>query len=454
MSHFRSKRARLLLSLPLFALFGAACGNDHHGTSAAPTATPAGAPSRTPPATATVTRPAVATATHTFAPPPTGTATTAPSAAPSATPTASPSATPRLPTSAEILAPGPHGVGVTTIKYVDTSRPTMPNGTYAGTASRTLVTEIWYPLAAPAAPSETEQRDAPIDTAATPYPLIMYSHGYIENRTGGAYLARHLASYGYIVAAPDFPLSNGGAPGGPTINDVPEQPGDISFVIDQLLAPDTRFAGAIDAQRIGFTGLSLGGWTTFLAAYHPTLRDPRVRAAAPIAGPSCYFSHAYFADTDTPLLIVQGDLDALVPYTANSLVAYGNANPPKTLVTVHNGSHTGFSGLGALIPGDNPDDVGCTALLSALQKSPPDQEALLARLGGSAAGIDASPCVDPCTAPMPLPPSVPGTRQLQLAELSVFPFFEATLRGDAAMQRFLDQGLAAENPEILYQTKR
>ena len=46
------------------------------------------------------------------------------------------------------------------------------------------------------------------------------------------------------------------------------------------------FAGGIDRDRIGAMGLSLGGLTTTLVAFHPTLGDPRIRAAVSIAGPS------------------------------------------------------------------------------------------------------------------------------------------------------------------------
>jgi hypothetical protein len=33
-----------------------------------------------------------------------------------------------------------------TVTLVDSSRPTPPNGSYAGAPDRTLVTDIWYPV--------------------------------------------------------------------------------------------------------------------------------------------------------------------------------------------------------------------------------------------------------------------------------------------------------------------
>ncbi|MDX2168204.1 MAG: hypothetical protein SF182_14105 [Deltaproteobacteria bacterium] len=434
----------LLLLTALLCL--SACGDDGGGGAASPTTT------RTASAVPTPTATAVPSSTATAAPSPSPTIQPSPPA--TATPTASPTATPRLPTSAEVLAPGPYGVGVTTLTLVDRSRATMPNGTYAGTAARVLVTEVWYPAAPLPGAGLAAQRDAALLADGAPYPLVLYSHGYSDTRLSGGPLASHLASHGYLVAAVDFPLSNIGAPGGPTINDVPEQPRDVSFVLDQLLAPQSRFAAVADPDRIALTGLSLGGLTTFLAAYHPDLGDPRVRAAAPVAGLACYFTPAYFAASHLPLLILHGDRDALVPFDANARFAYANANPPKTLVTVHHGSHTGFSAAGAALPGDNPDDFGCAFLLQAFENSPPDIDAVLRRLGGVANGLDIAACEDPCTAPIPLPASVSSPRQLEIANLAVFPFFESVLRDDRAMRRFLDEGLAAENAELAVESQQ
>jgi predicted dienelactone hydrolase len=87
-----------------------------------------------------------------------------------------------------------------------------------------LVTEVWYPGSATGALLE----DGPL-------PLVVWSHGYASSRTAQAALGEHLASHGYVVAAPDFPLSTFTAPGGPTVADVASQPGDVRAVIDHLL---------------------------------------------------------------------------------------------------------------------------------------------------------------------------------------------------------------------------
>src|SRR5262249_45836361 len=90
-------------------------------------------------------------------------------------------------TSADVLKAGPYAVGVTTMTFVDTSRPTMANGSFPGAPSRTLVTEIWYPAAAVSDPSSPQQRDAALAQTGRPYPLVVYSHGFLSDRSGGTY---------------------------------------------------------------------------------------------------------------------------------------------------------------------------------------------------------------------------------------------------------------------------
>jgi hypothetical protein len=62
----------------------------------------------------------------------------------------------------------------------------------------------------------------------------------------------------------------------------------MSFLIDQLLLLDGQpgglFAGAIDADRIGASGHSFGGYTSFALATQPLVGPPpdtRVKAIFP-----------------------------------------------------------------------------------------------------------------------------------------------------------------------------
>ncbi len=350
---------------------------------------------------------------------------------------------------ADYLAAGSHGVGVHSFTFVDTSRATPANGSYAGAPTRTLVVEVWYPASAGSA-SDGAVTDAP--AARGPFPLVLHSHGFMDNRRGQSYLAEHLAGHGFVVAAPDYPLSNGGAPGGATIADTPEQPLDARFVIDNVLAQSadatSPIAGTVDATRIGASGLSLGGLTTLLAGFHPTLRDPRLRAALALAPPSCMLLAPFFATTRLPLAMVQGDADLLVPPEANTERAFPLTEPPSQLVLLRRGSHTAFAGLASLLdPTMNYDRLGCQALGNVSATS-------FAALGSADQGIsqDPSVCPMPCQG-TPMDPSLDATRQQDLTRAIGLAFFAANLQGDAEAQSFLTSRLAAENPEVASQSK-
>src|SRR5207249_4079999 len=128
------------------------------------------------------------------------------------------------------------------------------------------------------------------------------------SRGGELYYTAHLASRGFVVASIDFPLTRGGAPGGPELADFHNQPGDVRFVIDQLLRLSRRrgewLAGGVDRKRLGVTGLSLGGGTTLLVTYHRRLRHRRIRAALPVAPTGCFFGERFYRSTAGPTLLV------------------------------------------------------------------------------------------------------------------------------------------------------
>ena len=62
------------------------------------------------------------------------------------------------------------------------------------------------------------------------------------------------------------------------VGDYANQPGDISFVLTELLKGPLR--SHIDPTRIGAAGLSLGGDTTYNLIEDACCRDKRFRAAA------------------------------------------------------------------------------------------------------------------------------------------------------------------------------
>jgi fermentation-respiration switch protein FrsA (DUF1100 family) len=234
---------------------------------------------------------------------------------------------------------GPYAVGFHEYVFVDTSRPTPANGDVPAQSSRTLLTRVYYP--AEGAVADAETLDAPRLASEGAFPLIVFSHGLGAVAEVYRDLLHSWAEAGYVVAAPNFPLSNARAPGGPVAADYVNQPGDVSFVIDRMLDLGTAsgdFAGMIAADRIGTAGQSLGGFTTLGVAFNTCCLDPRIRAAAPMSAAAPEFPGVYFAGIHTPLLGVHGDADDTVPY-AKGLEYYGLANRPKAFVTVVGGDH-------------------------------------------------------------------------------------------------------------------
>jgi predicted dienelactone hydrolase len=349
-------------------------------------------------------------------------------------------------------------VGKQDFKLVDTSRPTAANGDIPKASERILKTTVWYP-ARRRSLERLHPGPAPLAEGACPCPLVTYSHGFMSFRSSGAYLAKYLASHGYVVTAANFPLTHFGTAGGPQFRDVLNQPADVSFLIDTLLAwsddPYSRFAAQIDRQRIGAVGLSLGGMTTTLLAFHPSLRDARVGAAVSIAGPSAMFDERFFVTAAVPFMMIAGDIDAMVDYSSNASSLQERA-PRATLVTLQGGSHTGFSGISALLLRwfKNPDSMGCWALRRGIDEQMVRKEQfadLITAMGGEAAGIRNVGGVLPCRGSS-LPRALRPQRQQALTKFAVFAFLQSEFHPDAAVRdeyaRVLNDALARENPEI------
>ena len=250
---------------------------------------------------------------------------------------------PAAPAGAAPADEGRYAVGVRTETFVDESRPTSANGTYPGAPDRTLVTTIWYP--AKGTPGVAEQPGAPAANGHR-YPLLVFAHGFTASGPAYGLLLRRIASAGFVVAAPTFPLSNGSAPGGPRLVDYVNQPADVSFVIDELLRLDAQrsspYAHLLRRQRIAAAGHSLGGVTT-IGLLNDCCIDRRIDAFIPMSGIEVPFPDGAFSyDRKAPLLLVHGEDDGTVPY-AGSLRVFDQARRPKYLLTLIDGPHVPFA---------------------------------------------------------------------------------------------------------------
>lgn len=243
-------------------------------------------------------------------------------------------------TCTDVRARAPFEAGVRTITFTKQSVANPAN-------QRDLATVIWYPTtpgAAPINPAYGAVVDAPLAAAGAPYPVLLFSHGSCGYPLQSIFLTALLASQGFVVIAPPHP--------GNTLNEFPtcgtpqaqvnsflERPQDMIFVLDQMLAanasPASPFFGALDPDRVGMSGHSFGGLTTYLVE----AIEPRVKVAIPMAA-----AVIGSQSMSVPSLSMLGVIDSVVNNVSIRNV-YAASEAPKLLVEIQNAGHYAFSGL-------------------------------------------------------------------------------------------------------------
>lgn len=300
-------------------------------------------------------------------------------------------ATPPAELYAELTGSGPHHVGfrIVTLTY------TLP----AGLGARSLPLHLWYPTAATAGEHPTyfgifadpeSILDAPLVPPPTPggYPVLVHSHGYMGFAGNSSAYMRHLASHGWVVAAPEHV--------GNTLGDTPtplpllvslQRPLDIGATLDWLAKTSggDALAGKVDMAHVGMSGHSFGTYTTWiiagaaidkaalqdgcakktwqdctpalLAEFQKPLGDKRVKTILALAGDGGGLVHNHGIDAvKIPVLQMNGTLD-----DAGETALYKDATAVDlSYVTVAGGCHQLY-GLGNVVMGA----PGCAALPNA-----------------------------------------------------------------------------------------
>ncbi len=242
--------------------------------------------------------------------------------------------------------------------------------------------EIWYP----AVPTDGELawdfglavRNAQLDPAEAPFPVVVFSHGHRAIRFQSAFWCDRLASHGYVVAAPDHTFN--------TVFDFDDsrtaevalnRPRDVSAVLDFLIDLNRDdgdpLGDRLAIEQAAVAGHSFGGWTAAAVAgwevqslplvdpqdleelgIEPPLdlSDDRFSAAISMtpAGPS-------FMGTDgldkigMPVLYFGGEWDGVCPPDEDVVPMFEHTPPPAHLVMVAEAGHYGFSNMCDLLPG-------------------------------------------------------------------------------------------------------
>jgi predicted dienelactone hydrolase len=220
-------------------------------------------------------------------------------------------------------------------------------------------------------------------------PLVVISPGFEANRTFLAYLARHLASHGLVVAAIEHPyVTNRAAI--PTdlerllpASEFVDRPKDISFLLDQLTEMNRQpgvLQGKFNTEQVSVIGHSLGGYTalalagaeldldelrqfcqnknplqrapadwlqcaaTRLSERRLNLRDRRiaqVMALNPVIGR--LFGDRGLRQVETPVLMLAASDDTLTPVLSHQLQPFTQLRQPKWLLTAIGGTHLSVS---------------------------------------------------------------------------------------------------------------
>jgi dienelactone hydrolase len=195
-------------------------------------------------------------------------------------------------------------------------------------------------MASTVLPLHDDARGRPLPTtvyvpqSATSAPLIVFAHGMYGHPRKFTRLFARWVDAGCVVAAPAFPHTNDENPPPYLIEDVANQPADVSFVLDELLA-----RGLGDARRVGVGGYSLGAETALAVGLHPRYADPRIRAVVAVAGGLFHPDFAADVLRPLPLLLIHGMEDTKKDRLREALKVYEAAQEPKELVTIEGAGH-------------------------------------------------------------------------------------------------------------------
>jgi predicted dienelactone hydrolase len=251
------------------------------------------------------------------------------------------------------------------------------------------------------------------------FPLVVFSHGYSGYRDQSSFLTSRLATWGFVVAAPDFLASDltallSGKTGTAASDeaDLAEQADTISLMGSENARHSSTLHNKIDLSKVAAVGHSLGGAVSEAAA----ASDARITTFIGLAGATV----GSFGQTSTgagskvpdkPGMLMVGTSDHVVG-AGTIASAYRAMVIPKRLITLTGAGHLVFADICQLAPGQG----GLLAAAAAIHLSVPASLVPLAS--------------DGCSAPdTPVTDEWPVVRQAVTAQLRWVFGFDATQAG-------------------------
>jgi fermentation-respiration switch protein FrsA (DUF1100 family) len=237
---------------------------------------------------------------------------------------------------------GPYRVGTRALTFVDDTRETPAFGDSPAQDTRTVVTELWYPAAGD--PDGAPLADAP--EADGPFPVIVFNHGQQGEPQQYAASFESWARAGYVVAAPQHPVSVRGGPGGQFGHDIEGELGDVPFVIASI---DEDLSDLADVDHLAVAGHSSGAVVAFGTAFNTCCHDDRVDAVLVQALVNVPLAGEYAPGLQgTPVMFMHGDADPTPP--AEAYTTFEAAEPPKYFLTIAGGDHSNVYRSGEQAP--------------------------------------------------------------------------------------------------------
>ena len=167
-----------------------------------------------------------------------------------------------------------------------------------------------------------------------PFPVIMFSHGYGGYPEQSSFLTDHLATWGFVVVAPDHRsrdlhavISGTTGQGQDDIADLTQA---LAFVRTMNADPDGLLSHKLDFSRVASLGHSAGGGAAITFADNPAVRTYVALAPSPGTPPK-----------HKPGMIMQGAADKVVN-PAGTKKLYATITGPKRLILIDKAGHNVF----------------------------------------------------------------------------------------------------------------
>jgi dienelactone hydrolase len=257
------------------------------------------------------------------------------------------------------------------------------------TGSPTAPIPDGLPSTLPTTLATSAYRNVPISSKG-PFPVVMFSHGYGGYPEQSSFLTDHLATWGFVVVAPDHRSRDlkavvSGKPD-TSQSDVTDLRQALALVTSMNSRAGTLLTGKLDLTRVASLGHSAGGGAAITLADDKDIRT--YIGMAPVPGTT---------PPSKPGLIMQGTADTVVKPTG-TLTLYGTLRAPKRLVLIGDVGHNVFDDACTI----GAAQGGLVSFIKTL-KLPPSFEAI---------------ATDGCTAPDVSPPTAwPLIDQVVTAQL-------------------------------------